>query len=335
MHASRRLLLLLLIQVVLCGGCLGDIRLLHYRNDELLANYRYRLGEQYLTIDGLQYCYQEMGSGPTLLIIPGLGTSVDFWQMNIPVWAMQFHVVAVDLPGFGKSDKPDVDYELDWLCDRLIDFMDAKGLKRVNVLGGSMGGHLALMLAIDHPQRIDKVIMMGATGAWASPSWPVDLAIRLLWNEWMVADFMQERWPEIFAKMFKHENNVSRQLFRYQMALRAGDGTYDAEGRASARALRSIFYTTRRHELDRLQAPLLLVWGAEDEIHPLDDAQYIREHVEQSRLVVVTDSGHEVMIEQPAIFNHLIETFLLEGLGKVSDNYSEATIANARSALLP
>ncbi len=127
-----------LISLGLCAGC-TDLRLRPYRDDRCLAEYRYALGEQRLDVGGLDFCYQELGQGPTVLILPGLGTNIDFWQLNAPVLAKQYHVLLIDLPGLGKSSKPDASYDLLWVCDRIIAFLDAKGVERTSVIGGSLG----------------------------------------------------------------------------------------------------------------------------------------------------------------------------------------------------
>ncbi len=320
--------------VVLIGGC-GDLRMLRYRDDAFLQSYHYTLGEKYITVDGLRMCYQEFGEGPNVLILPGLGTSIDFWQRNVPALAEHFHVVAVDLPGFGKSDKPDADYELSWIGDRILAFMDAMKMERASLIGGSMGGHLGLLLALDYPDRVDKLVMMGSTGAWPPPSSIMDLGIKLLWNEWLVRNYMQEHWMEIYPMMFKHESELTQRLFHYQMALRAASGQYAPEGQASARALRSIFYHTCRHRLSELRAPLLLIWGEEDAIHPTEDGLYIRMHTPDSRLVMVSNSGHEVMIDQTDVFNRVVGDFLQFGTSAVEDHFDETSVESSNDSLLP
>src|SRR5438552_7452473 len=82
-------------------GCapLTDLRLRGYRDDQRVEHYQYALGERYMDVDSLSLCYQEFGQGPDVLILPGLGTSIDFWQQNIPALAKSYHVVALDVPG--------------------------------------------------------------------------------------------------------------------------------------------------------------------------------------------------------------------------------------------
>jgi pimeloyl-ACP methyl ester carboxylesterase len=297
-----------------------DLNLLEYRDDALLARHRYALGEKYIDVGNLTLCYQERGQGDPVLILPGLGTDIDFWQLNVPALAERYHVLAVDLPGLGKSDKPDASYELPWICDRIVAFLDAKDLQRVSIVGGSLGGHLALLLALNHPDRVDKLVLMGSVGAWLEPDFLLSMLLRVLWNEWLVADYARANWPEIYGKMLMRETELTRELFRYQMAVRAAPHRYMPEGRALARALRSIFYHSCRQRLSEVQMPVLLVWGESDEIHPVEEGLFMRQHLPDARLVVIPDAAHEAMIDQPELFNRVVLEFLEYGTDGVQDS---------------
>ena len=295
--------------VLLSGAACTDLRLRPYRDDALIENGRYALGEQYACVEGLRLCYQDFGEGDTILIIPGLGTSIDFWQGVIPVFAEQFRVVAVDPPGFGKSDKPDASYDLSWMDSKILAFMDQMGIERANVIGGSMGGHLGLLLALDHPERVEKLVMMGSTGDWAAPGPVLAFGLKNLWSEYLVTDYLRNHWPQLFKLMVSHPNAMSDSLLRYQMAVRANRCRFEPEGRASARAIRSIFFSSCRNRFADLTVPLLLLWGQFDQIHTPRHAVFIHSQVAESQLMVVPDSGHEVMIDQPQKFTAAVISF--------------------------
>ena len=219
-----------------CTSC-TDLLLARYRDDALLARHTYRLGQEYLDLGDLTLCYQEVGQGDPVIILPGLGTSIDFWQLNVPSLAEHFHVLAMDLPGFGKSDKPDASYDLLWLSRQVLAFMDAKQIERAHFIGGSMGGHLGLLLALHHPDRVGKLVIMGSSGMWPHPGGLADLALKTLWSEWLVADHLRRAWPDIYWKLSRRQPPITHDLFRYQMAVRADSRRYAPEGRAAARAL--------------------------------------------------------------------------------------------------
>jgi len=320
--ARRIALVLLLAGSVLASASCADLQLRQYRDDRLLEDYHYTLGEQFLCVNGMRFCYQEFGQGETILILPGLGTSIDYWQEVIPTLAAQYHVVAVDPPGFGKSDKPNASYELAWIVDQVVVFMDAKGIHQASVIGGSMGGHLALLMALNHPDHVSKLVLMGSVGDWEPPGIFLDATIRLLWNDTLATNFLRERWPEIFPKMFHAPTPLTDRIFRYDMALRARGSRYAPQGRAASRAFRSILYSSCRERLKDVPQPTLLIWGEGDAIHPAPGtATYFREHLPNARLVVVPEAAHEVMVDQPETFSRLVLTFLQSGLPAIEERF--------------
>ena len=318
-HARILLLVFCIAAVSVCSSC-TSLALHEYRDDALLDRYEYALGEEYLEVNGLRLCYQETGRGETVLILPGVGTSIDFWQFNIPALAEGNHVVALDYPGVGKSDKPNVDYELPWIVEQIVAFMDAKGIERATIVGGSAGGHLALLLALKYPERVTKLVLMGSVGTWAPPGLWMELGFKTLWWDATVIDVLRRRWPEIYDKVFKRETAFTRSLFLYNMALRANGARFRPYGRAASRILVSVFYNSCRYRLGEIPCPALLVWGQEDQIHTVEEvAMYFREHLPDSRLVVVPDAAHEVMVDQPEVFNGVVSTFLKSGTDAVAD----------------
>lgn len=330
---SRTALVALAAMLALAAASCTDLQLRQYRNDRCLANYHYALGENYITVSGLKLCYQEAGAGETVLILPGLGTSIDYWQFVIPALASHYHVVAVDLPGFGKSDKPDASYELSWIADEIVAFMDGKGIGRASIIGGSMGGHLALLLALNHPERVSKLVLMGSVGNWEPPGLLLDVAIKTLWNDGLATDFLRQQWPELYAKMFRTRTPMTEGIFHYDMALRADGPKYYPYGRAASRAFRSILKSSCRDRLGEIASPVLLVWGEEDTIHSAADvALHFREHLPDSRLVVVPDAAHEVMVDQPEVFSHLALAFLRSGTAAVHDRLPRSVALKAAQA---
>ena len=295
-----------------------DLQLARYRDDRFLASHRYRLGEQFAEVDGLRLCYQESGAGPPVVILPGLGTSIDYWQLNIPVLAEKCHVLALDPPGLGKSDKPDASYDLLWTCDRIASFLSAKGISRTSLIGGSMGGHLGMLLALTRPQLVDKLVLMGSSGTWDPPGVLLAAALKTLWNEAVIIDHIRRNWSDIYGRLFVRQTPVTRELLRYQMALRADGPRYAPEGRAFARALRSIFFHSCKDRLGEIGIPVLLIWGEHDQVHPPSTALLLRDRLPDARLAIVPDSGHEVMIDQTEVFNRLVLAFLEEGTPAVS-----------------
>lgn len=290
-----------------------DLLLAHHRQDQLVREYRYTLGEKYTQVGDMRLCYQEHGQGPNLIILPGLCTNIDFWQSNIPVLAKRYHVWAIDPPGMGKSDKPEASYDLPWICENIVKFMDQMHIKRTSFIGGSLGGHLALLIAMKYPERTEKLILMGSCGAWPPPTWLVRFGLWALWNDDVVTDHLRRNWPNIYSKLCVRQTPFTQHMLEYQMAIRAKAEYYRAEGRATARSLRSIFFHSCTRKLKYFNRPTLLVWGESDQWHLREEALRFKAELPDCRLVIVPDSGHEVMIDQTHMFNDLVLAFLDKG----------------------
>ena len=317
----RRWWLLLVPLAALASASCADLRLMSYRDDALVRQYRYALGEQYVDVKGLKLCYQEMGEGDTVLILPGLVTSIDYWQYNIPELAKHHHVVAVDFPGLGKSDKPDIEYQMAWIMERIADFMDAKGIRRADVIGSSAGGHLALMLALAHPERVSKLVLVGTVGNWDPLTPGQDLAVKLFWSDPLAVHLLRVDWPIIFDWLFYKKTDFTRSILRYDMALRADRPLYTPYGQATGRTMKSLLYSTCRDRLGEIACPVLLIYGEHDRIHRTDHLErHFVEHLKDSRLVIVPEAAHEVMVDQPAVFNALVEGFLERGTAGVASS---------------
>jgi pimeloyl-ACP methyl ester carboxylesterase len=302
-----------------CASC-AEVNTRKYRNDALIQEYKYTLGEQYIQVNGLKVCYQETGHGDeTILIIPGLGTSVDFWQLVVPPISQHYRVVAMDPPGFGKSDKPEVSYSLKWIAQQIVDFMNEKGIQRATLMGGSLGGHFATMIAIDHPDRVDRLILMGSCGAWPQANPLVIVGLETLWQDPIVVNHLRAQWPKLYWDIVGSHTEVSERLFAYQMAMRANGRVYWDEGRAASRSLKSIFFNSCRPRMDEIKKPTLLVWGENDRIHLLSEGIYFRQHLPDARLVIVPNSAHEVILDQPQVMTDLVLRFMHGGTAAIDE----------------
>src|SRR5215218_5485059 len=121
-----------------------------------------------LTLDGREVNYAELGEGPALVLVHGLGASWQSWLENIPDFAVDHRVIAMDLPGFGSSQMPDgeisIEYYAQWLC-RLCDVLEVESAA---VVGNSMGGFVGAELAIRQPERVQRLGVVSAAIFWQS-----------------------------------------------------------------------------------------------------------------------------------------------------------------------
>jgi pimeloyl-ACP methyl ester carboxylesterase len=223
------------------------------------------------------------GSGQPLVLVHGLSGSSRWWQKNTAALAERFRVYTIDLIGFGGSRRSGR-FVLDEAAARLVDWMDEVGLERAHLVGHSMGGLIAVKLALDAPERLCRLILVSAT------------VVPFTWG------------------YVGHGTRMARALPRVPLAflfvlatdtLRAGPLTV-------LRAARQMFATDVREHLERITVPTLAIWGDRDPLVPKEVGEQVAAAIPGTRLIVIKHAGHVAMWEQPAAFNQSVIDFLSE-----------------------
>lgn len=264
---------------------------------------------QLMHLDGVGIHYLERGEGPPLVLIHGLGASTYNFRHNIPALAEHFRVLALDLMGFGFSDRPpDAEYFLVSQAQLVRNFLARLGVERAAVLGHSMGGAVAMRLAANFPERVGRLVLVSsAHNGRLLPAW-----VGALWARPLV---------EAFAAFALHNRAFRETLWR--------SGAYDPsvltrevkEGyyrpsrlRGSARAIAKVLADLAREEpldLRRIRQPTLLLWGAQDRWLGLALAQRLLQALPKAELQVIERARHMVLEERPEEANRAIVSFLL------------------------
>jgi pimeloyl-ACP methyl ester carboxylesterase len=274
-----------------------------------------------ISSSGLRIHYLHEGDrGEPLLLLHGGGTDSAMlsWGEMISPLAASRRVFAPDWPGYGDSDRPDSQYTMAYYISVLGDLIQALGLHRPTLIGVSMGGGIALGFALDHPQAVDKLVLVDSYGLQdRAPahglSW---LFVRLpLVNELTWALTARSRWlaRASLAGIFRDPGRLSKGLVDAVYAELSKPGAGAAfrsfqKDEVQWRGLRTV-YMDRLHEL---QAPTLFVHGAQDTLVPLRFAREAHARVPGSRLEVIADAGHWPQREQPAQFLQAVSSFLGE-----------------------
>lgn len=278
------------------------------------------------TLDGVIIHYLCGGTGSPVLLVHGLGSSagVEFFY-NLEALAARHQVIAVDLPGFGQSDKPALAYTIDLFVRVVRDFMASIGLTRTAVIGVSMGGRVALGLALDAPECVDRLILVDALGV-GQPR-PV-LAYRLL-----LTRGVGELTLSGTARALRGMNpKTIRRFWRWYLRRPGPIDTILSDDRISSHsrllstpayraaylsALRSIAGTRRLRDgvvvesrLSELAMPTLLVWGRHDHLFPAEHAEAAGRKIPGARTEIFERSGHTPQMEEPDRFNRLVLDFL-------------------------
>ena len=272
---------------------------------------------QYRTVHGYKRAFVHTGSGPALLLIHGIGDSSDTWSELIPSLARTHTVVAPDLLGHGRSDKPRADYSVAGYANGMRDLLSILGIDRATIVGHSLGGGVAMQFAYQYPERCERLVLIATGGVCAE----VHPLLRLA--AWPNADFF------LPLLQVSHVNRIGTRIFRLLQALDSDLGrdaddllrVFDAlpdttSRRAFVRTLRRVIDWRGQAitMLDRcylaVGMPSLLVWGARDAVLPLEHGLIANRAMPDSRLVVFEQSGHFPHRSEPARFLETLHEFL-------------------------
>lgn len=255
---------------------------------------------------GVRTNYLQAGDGPPVVLVHGSGPGVTAyanWRLTIPGLAQRFRVLAPDMAGFGTSDKPG-GYGMALWTDQLIAFLDALGLERVSLVGNSFGGGLAIRIAVEHPDRVQRLVLMGAAGV----DFPITEGLDAVWGyEPSVANM--RRIMDFFAHDRGLVNDELAEL-RYRASIRPG--THEAFSSMfpppRQRWVREL--ATDEEAIRAIPHETLIVHGRDDRVIPLQNSLRLLELIERSELHVFGRCGHWTQIEWAEEFTELLVRFL-------------------------
>ena len=253
---------------------------------------------------GQKIQYVEAGTGPTVILLHGLGGSAQAWGLNIAPLAEKYHVIVPDQIGFGKSDKPLVNYRVRTYVDFLDQFCKQLKIERATLVGSSMGGWIATMFTASFPDRVDKLVLVDAAGYRP----PKDFDTRTLIG---LNPSTREGMKILIAKVFYNKAFQTDAAVDQAIAARlaAGDGyTINSLTESIIRGedfLDEIVKTIKR--------PTLIIWGRQDGLVSLADGERFNKDIAGSKMIVIDQCGHVPNTEKPGEFNAAVLKFLAEG----------------------
>ena len=272
---------------------------------------------QYRTIHGYRRAFVYTGSGPALLLIHGIGDSSDTWREIIPLLARDHTVIAPDLLGHGRSDKPRADYSVAAYANAMRDLISVLGIERVTVIGHSLGGGVAMQFAYQYPERCQRLVLVSSGGVSRDvhpmlrlasvPSADVVLPL-LAWPVTRIAT------RALFTLLESLATDLGRDA---DDLLRVFEALPDAPARtAFVRTLRAV--VDRRGQvitmLDRCYLtrgmPTLLIWGTRDAVIPYQHARLAHAAMPGSRLDTFEEAGHFPHHSDPPRFESALRDFL-------------------------
>lgn len=259
---------------------------------------------------GLRTNYHDMGSGFPVVLIHGSGPGVSAWanwRLALPELARTRRALAPDMAGFGYTDRPQgIQYTLDQWVEQALGFLDALDLEQVDLIGNSFGGALSLALAIRHPARVRRLVLMGAAGL----KFELTPGLDAIWGYTPSIENMKT-----IMDWFAYDNSLMSEglaKLRYEASTRPG----------VQEAYAAMFPAPRQRWIDALASPegqiaalsheTLVIHGREDRVLPYTNSLRLSQLIPRAQLHVFGQCGHWTQIEHAARFVRLVNDFLNE-----------------------
>jgi len=230
--------------------------------------------------------------------VHGLGGRCEDWRNLAPYLVRAgFRVYMPDLPGFGRSDKPaDFSYSIPAQAATVVGFMDAMGLRQVDLGGWSMGGWIAQKVAADHPDRIKRLMLFDSAGLYIKPAWSLNLFTPVSATEL----------DQLDALLMPHPPTVPSFIASDILRVSRGDAWVIRRAIASM----ATGNDTTDKLLPDLKMPVLIVWGALDKAIPLSQGETMRQLIPQSQLEVIPTCGHLAPVQCADLIGPTVAQFL-------------------------
>ena len=259
---------------------------------------------------GIQTNYHDLGEGTPVLLVHGSGPGVSAyanWRLTMPALSKDFRVIAADIVGFGFTDRPEnYTYSMDNWVKHIIGVMDALEIEKAHIVGNSFGGALAIAIAIRHPGRIDRMVLMGAAGT----QFELTDGLDAVWGYTPSIKNMRD-----LLDIFAYDRSlVSDELarLRYEASIQPGFQESFSHMFPAPRQRWVAALASSDADIKGLSNETLIIHGREDQVVPLSSSLRLVELIERAQLHVFGRCGHWTQIEQADRFNRLVVEFFDE-----------------------
>jgi pimeloyl-ACP methyl ester carboxylesterase len=289
---------------------LGE-KILSDKKLETFYDVKYPYREKYIELkDKTSICYIDKGFGTPVIFIHGMGGDLTHFEYNIKYFKDSFRCIALDLPGYGKSDKPDIDYTISYYTEVLKEFLEKLNIKKCILVGNSMGGHISIMFTLENQEAVEKLILVDSAGLTKLAPF-LELFIKYGMGSSLVSlpasRFIDKGIKNIFfdteSEHCKKMTNLFSQIFENKEE-------YSKYIKAVKSNMKTMVVSRVSYRLSELVLPILIVWGKYDIMVPVNYAYKFLNATPNSKLAVIDEAGHVPMLEKHEVFNPILNDFL-------------------------
>lgn len=309
----KKLLRILKILLLLLGVAIGTFLFLNYASDKSFAEVKEKWAyedSKFVNINGMPVHYRISGEGKPVVLIHGTGASLHTWEEWTKILETEFKVISLDIPGFGLTGpNKEGTYDLEYYAAFLDRFLKQINIDTVAIAGNSLGGAIAWTYTTLHPDKVNKLILVDASGYPSDKEQP--LAFKLAKNPLTSRLLLNITPKSLFETSIKDvyydKERVTPELINqyYELYLREGNR------QAFIDRVKTEIYKDAS-KIKTIKCPTLIQWGKYDRWVLLEDAYKFERDIENSRLIVYDNAGHVPMEEIPQISGKDALQFLLE-----------------------
>ena len=247
-------------------------------------------------INGIETNYVTAGQGEAVLLLHGWGSSLEPYRQLIDLLSKKYFVIALDMPGFGKTAEPERPYHVDDYVDFVLEFLKMFRLEKLSLVGHSFGGRVIIKMANRQlPFALDKIVLIDSAGIKPQPSKKKNMKqLCYKTGKWFAT-------RKLIAKCFP--NMLER------LRVKFGSADYVAASPMMRQCLVRVVNEDLTELLPGILPPTLLVWGELDTATPLRDAKIMEREIPNAGLAVIRGAGHFSFVEQPVIFRNIMASF--------------------------
>ena len=260
------------------------------------------LKEKFVHIDGNKIRYFESGSSKKiLLLVHGLGASSERWANVLPIFTNDFRVIVPDLIGFGYSDKPTIDYTIDFFSNFLEKFLISLGINKTSIIGSSLGGQIAAEYTSSHSQSVDKLILVSPSGIMKQSTFALDAYVMAALypneqsakNAFEIMDASGREIPTDIITGFVSRMKLHNAKFAFMSTLLGLKNSESIIGKP-----------------EKISSPTMLIWGTDDPVIPIQFSKGFVTSINNCELYEMSKCGHTPYVQKPELFASKVLKFL-------------------------